>query len=426
MEMMVSLKAVWSGRKTRSDLNRQRRDRNESTSQRDQLRVLVLNHFAVPRGQAGGTRHVELFARLSAWQTIIIAGNRNPLTSQVQLPEPGFVPVRVLAHSSNGWRRVLGWVSYAVGAFLVGIRQRRIDVVYASSPHLLAATAGWAIAAVRRAPFVMEVRDLWPQVLVDMGQLSENSRIFRALRYLEIFLYSRANTIVIMAEGSRNAIEGLGIQPDKLVYIPNGADLDDFVPSTSRTILRQRLAFTRFTAVYAGAHGPANGLELLLDAAEDLQGEEIDIVLVGGGVAKDALVDSARTRGLENVRFLPPISKEEIPDLLHASDLGLHVLADVELFRTAVSPNKLFDYMAAGLPALTNCPGLVSDLVVAAQCGCAVEPERIANGLRQVAKLGPDQLQEMSKAGRMWIEQNQSRTAMAARLSEILVALVDD
>lgn len=385
-------------------------------------RVLVLNHFAVPRDQAGGTRHVELFGRLAGWDHLIIASDFNQVTGQRVAAERGIAVVHVPEYSANGGRRVLGWLLYAARALLMGLRQRDVDVVYGSSPHLLSPLAAWLIAAVKRRPFVMEVRDLWPQVLLDMGSLSASSPVYRTLALLERFLYWRADAIVSMAEGTTRALEARGIDPAKIVYIPNGADPADFTPSAPRDELRARYAFTRFTAIYTGAHGPANGLDLLLDAAVELeaQGRQVDVVLVGGGVEKAQLVARATAEKIAAVRFFDPVPKSEIPDLLAAADLGLHVLADVELFRTAVSPNKLFDYMAAGLPVVTNCGGLIQDLVEQADCGIGVVPTGMASGLAAMSGKPAAELRAYGVRGRDWIEAHQSRTAMAERLAGLL------
>lgn len=381
-------------------------------------RVLVLNHFAAARGEAGGTRHVELFSRLEGWEHLIIASDLNPQTGRRVQDSDGLVTVPVVGYSSNGLSRILNWVSYAVNATIRGLRAGRVDAVYGSSPHLLAALAAWVISVIRRAPFVLEIRDLWPKVLVDMGHLSETSPVYRVLAALETFLYRRAKAIVIMAEGSRTELVARGISPDKIVYIPNGADPEDFVPSAAREVLRARYGFRRTTAIYAGAHGPANGLGLLLDGAAEAS--HVDVVLVGGGVLKEALQQRAAQRGLTNVRFLDPVPKAEIPDLLAAADIGVHVLADIELFRSAVSPNKVFDYMAAGLPTLTNCPGLVAELVESASAGSAVAPAAIGPGLVRLAALNRAERDSLGSCGRVWIEENQSRTAMADALATTL------
>ena len=133
-------------------------------------RVLVLNHFAVPRDQPGGTRHIDLFSRLPGWDFAIIASRLNLSTRKAQQPADGFVFVPVVPYRSNGVSRVLNWASYAVTATFAALRQPRPDVVYASSPHLLAGLAGWTVARVRRARFILEIRDLWPQVLVEMEE----------------------------------------------------------------------------------------------------------------------------------------------------------------------------------------------------------------------------------------------------------------
>lgn len=381
-------------------------------------RVLVLNHFAAPPGQAGGTRHFELFTRLTGWDHLIVASNLNPQTGERVKSEPGFSVVSVPSYTNNGFRRICNWFAYARRAVLLGLRQRRLDVVYGSSPHLLAPLAGWIIATVRRVPFVLEVRDLWPQVLVDMGSLNASSLTYRALVSLESFLYSRAAMIVVMARGTEGVLLKRGIPQSKLRYIPNGADPSDFQTLKSRDALRRYYGFERFTAVYTGAHGPANGLDLLLDASRDVP--ELDIVLVGGGIDKARLVKRAQAEQLNNVHFLDPVPKTEIPDVLAAADLGIHVLADVPLFQSAVSPNKVFDYMAAGRPVLTNCPGLVTDLVRESECGLGVVPHSLAEGLSKMVKLSTHELTKLGTSGRSWITTNQSRTAMARELKSAL------
>lgn len=379
-------------------------------------RVLVLNHFAAPRGEAGGTRHVELFSRLEGWEHLIIASNLNPQTGRRVGDSEGFVTVPVMGYSSNGLSRILNWVSYATAATLRGLRLGRVDVVYGSSPHLLAALAAWLLSIIKRAPFVLEVRDLWPKVLIDMNHLSETSPIYKVLTTLEEFLYARARAIVVMAEGSRIELLARGVDPEKIVYIPNGADPEDFTPSAPRQELRRRYGFERVTAIYAGAHGPANGLNLLLDAAQEVP--EMDIILVGGGVLKDSLVADAQRRNLHNVRFLEPVPKSTIPDLLAAADIGLHVLADVETFRSAVSPNKLFDYLAAGLPVVTNNLGLVAELVEDSNSGWTTQPDQLAEGLR--AALLDKERSQRGHWGQEWISKEQSRNLMAQRLWNVL------
>jgi glycosyltransferase involved in cell wall biosynthesis len=388
-------------------------------------RVLVLNHFALPPGRPGGTRHVELCERMERWDATILAGGRDLFTdARQERIGDRFVPVWVPRQRAGSLGRVVGWMAYAVSATLAGIRVPGISVVYASSPHLLAGLAGWLVARFRRVPYVLEIRDLWPRILAEMGTLPERSVVYRVLQRLERFLYRRASAIVILAEGSRDAVLAMGVRPDRVVLIPNGADPDDFAAPAPRPDLRARFGFAPddLVAVYAGAHGVANGLDLVLDAASAL-GEthpDLRLVLVGSGPEKEALMARAAREGLRNVVFLDAIPKVEIPALLGAADIGVHVLADVDLFRYGVSPNKLFDYMAAGLPVVTNTPGEVAALVAEAGAGVAVAPSGLADGLAAVADAGPDQRARWGASGRQWLGATRSRAHLATRLERLL------
>ncbi len=387
-------------------------------------RVLVLNHFAVPPGASGGTRHTELFSRLSGWSFLIVNASTSAGVPVKERTGSGFLSVWASPYSSNGMRRILNWGSYATTAVARLWNGRRPDVVYASSPHLLAGLAGLILARRWKVPLILEVRDLWPQVLVDMNQMSSDSPIYQALEQLEALLYAQANMIVVLAQGTSDTLERRGIPREKMTFIPNGADSADFSVSEPCDILRTRYGFNRFTCVYLGAHGPANGLDLLLDAAGELRGEDLDIVLVGKGLDKDRLVITARERALGNVRFLDAVPKSEVKSILAAADVGLHVLADVPLFRYGISPNKVFDYLASGLPLITNVPGEIGDLVTNSGGGLVVEPTGLADGIRLLRAAAPDELSEMGARGRAFLDANQSRTAMAARLQELLDAAV--
>jgi glycosyltransferase involved in cell wall biosynthesis len=388
--------------------------------------VLVLNHFAVPMNAPGGTRHAELATRLTRWRATIVAGNRNLLTRGRTQFDATFRPVWVWPYAANGPARILNWLSYGVTSLVAGLRLGRVDAVYASSPHLLAGLSGWALARLRRVPFVLEIRDLWPDVLVDMGTLAESSPLFRLLRALERFLYRKAARVVVLADGSVPRLCELGVERARIDLIPNGADPDDFRSPGDRDGLRARFGFDGFVVVYAGAHGPANGLDLVLDAAATLRSVEPDVsfALVGDGVEKARLQERAAREGLDNVYFLDPVPKSDIPALFHAADAGLHALADVPLFRYGVSPNKLYDYLAAGLPTVTNTPGEVGGIVREAEAGVAVGPTGIAEGVAQVRRASDEQRRTWGENGRRWMAAHRSRRALAARLEAVLDSVV--
>jgi glycosyltransferase involved in cell wall biosynthesis len=388
--------------------------------------VVVLNHFAAPLDAPGGTRHVELFSRLPGWNATIIAASRNLLSGKhSHTDDPIWSPVWV-NRSSGGSSRVLSWVVYSVTAFARGLALPRPDVVYASSPHLLAGLSGLALARARRTHFVFEVRDLWPQVLVDMGFTKEGSFLHRAMRALESALYKTAEVIVVLTPGVQHQLAERGFG-DKVRLIPNCADPADFDPGAAKEELRRRYGLEGFVVIYAGAHGKANGLDLVLDAAGQIASDlpQVRFLMVGDGPMKQHLVDRVAAERLSNVSFLDPVPKRQMPALLGAADAGLHVLADVPLFRYGVSPNKIFDYMAAGLPLLTNTPGEMTELIERAGSGVAVAPSEIARGVRLLVSADREQRARWGDAGRGFMLEGASRRAMAARLTQMLTEVVE-
>ncbi|MFI7488920.1 glycosyltransferase family 4 protein [Micromonospora echinaurantiaca] len=387
-------------------------------------RVLILNHYAKPLSHAGGTRHVELFGRLKGWEWSIIAAGLDHVTRREFVPDdPHFVTVPVTGYTRNDHRRVLSWVSYARNAFFTALRQPRPDVVFASSPHILTPVAGWALARLRRSRFILEVRDLWPEAMVSTGYLRRGSLTHRGLRALERWLYRRADRIVIVAHGWRDYFAAAGADPAKLTWVSNSAEPEDFDlrhdlyrPLPDRVPVRGRLF------VFAGSHGPINGLGRLLDAVAKLP--EHTFVLIGDGHDKQDLVRRAKAEGLTNLHFLDPLPKEELRGILGGADIGIHVLVDSPVYRLGASPNKLYDYLAAGLPVINNCPGEPEEILASSDSGLSVQTDELAAGLRKLAEMDDSTLLEMGRRGRQYIKDHRSRTVTAERLQRLLDELV--
>jgi glycosyltransferase involved in cell wall biosynthesis len=210
-------------------------------------------------------------------------------------------------------------------------------------------------------PFVLEVRDLWPESLLAAG--GRKGPTYHAFGAMARYLYNRADRIIVLARGSADHIARYGVDAKKIVHVPNGVDLNAFSK-------RPEGSADSFTLVYAGAHGPANGLDAVLDAAELLRNDSrIRFLFVGDGPAKSALCEDAVRRNLTNVEFRDPVAKSDIPALFASADAGLMVLRNSPLFAYGVSPNKLFDYFGAALPVVCNVPGDVAGMVADAGAG---------------------------------------------------------
>jgi glycosyltransferase involved in cell wall biosynthesis len=392
-------------------------------------RVLVCNHFAAPVGEPGGTRHVELADRFEHWDTVVLAADHNLLDGSRRVAQPpAFEVVRVPGHSGNGPGRVAGWLAYGAGVGRAAKRLGPFDAVVGSSPHLPAAAAAQRVASKLGVPFVFEVRDPWPEVLAGMGAWAPTSPAYRGLARLARRLEGQADAVVVLSEGVGRLLVGRGVPDTKVHVIPNGADPDALLPPAPRPELRRRLGWgdDEVVAVYTGAHGPANGLDLLLDAAAELAGPHpaVRVVLVGDGVEKARLQQRTRDEGLATVRFLDPVPKSELPTVLGAADVGVHCLADSEVFHWGVSPNKLFDYLGAGRAVVTNTPGEVSTLVREAGAGRAVPPGGLADGIAELAALAAPARDALGAAGRTWLGTHRSRAVLAARFEAVLDQVV--
>jgi glycosyltransferase involved in cell wall biosynthesis len=238
-------------------------------------------------------------------------------------------------------------------------------------------------------------------------------------------LYAAAERIVVLAGGTGRYLEDRGIPAAKLVHVPNGVDVHLVRPAEEDTV---RAVDRVPTLVYAGAHGPANGLDAVLDAAERLAsaGRHVRFVLIGDGPAKAALVADARRRGIANVEFNAPVPKAELAGILADADGGLMVLRDAPLFAFAVSPNKLFDYLAAGIPVVCNVPGEVAELVAASGGGVQAADATgagLAAAVEQWLEQSPESRRAMGRSGRQWVERTHSREVLGARLDTMLRAV---
>jgi glycosyltransferase involved in cell wall biosynthesis len=312
--------------------------------------------------------------------------------------------------------RVAVFLKFALRSAFIAL-SHSYDVVFATSTPLTAAIPGILARWLRGKPFVFEVRDLWPELPRAMGVI-KNPIILGAMSVLEWTSYRSATRLVALAGGIANGIAERGVARARIKTIPNGCDLDIFggnpAPRRPSGVLANDLM-----ALFAGTHGVANGLDAVLDAALVLKQRgrsDIKIVLIGDGKCKPSLVERAATADLSNVIFLDPIGKADLSKILAATDVGLQILANVPAFFYGTSPNKFFDYLAAGLPVLNNYPGWVADMIAAEKCGFVVpgdDAEAFADALESAAD-DRNQLRAMGASSLALAKRDFDRTALAA------------
>jgi glycosyltransferase involved in cell wall biosynthesis len=329
------------------------------------------------------------------------------------------------SYVANDWRRLRNWLGFRRAVLRDGLGTSTADIVIGSSPQLFAAAAARTLARRLRVPFVFEVRDLWPESLEAIG--GRRGVAYAYLQRLANGLYRDADRVLVLARGVADYLEKHGVPARKIILVPNGVDVAGLPPDTPSTPPQGRAALT---LVYAGAHGPANGLEQVLDAAARLQNElSVRFKLIGDGPAKNALRNEAERRRLTNVEFHDPVSKPQLLAMMRSADAGLMVLKDAHLFSFGVSPNKLFDYLGAAIPVICNVPGEVAEMLHSAEAGIQVSDSggaALAEGVRRLAATTAEQRARMGINGQAWVRRNHGRDVLGKRLDGYLRELLPE
>jgi glycosyltransferase involved in cell wall biosynthesis len=376
---------------------------------------------------AGGTRHYDLGKQLverGLKVTIFASGFDHSTKKYVKMAPTErfriedhdgvrFVWLNTIPYYRNDIRRVLNMFSYGIRVLNTIKGFDKPDVVIGSSMHPVAALAGWWLARKYGARFVFEVRDLWPQTAVDMGAMKPTSVLVRLLYAWEKFMYQRAEKIISLLPKAKEYIISRGIDPDKIVWIPNGVNLDRFDnPEPLDPKSEAAKVFTqhknKFKVVYTGAHGPANGLDVILRAAHLLSemSADVHIFLVGDGPEKSNLIKKAQQYYLSNITFLDPVPKAQVPSLLNQADLLLHCLKPLEVFKHGISPNKMFDYLASRRPIIMAVEA-ANNIVEDAKAGITVEPgnpQALAEGILKIKQMTAAERGLLGANGRAYVE----------------------
>ena len=313
-------------------------------------------------------------------------------------------------------RKTIGHLSFMVtGLVLGGPRLTKPDVVVVSSPTFFSIFTAWALAKLWRVPLVLEVRDLWPGIFVELGVLT-NRRVIWLLERLELAAYRSAATVVVVTEGFKQDLISRGIPTAKIAVITNGVDLDAFSHGTPTTEVRNRLGADGddVLVLYIGAHGISHGLSAVLDAAKQLNAG-VKLAFVGEGAEKAALMKKAETEAIENVTFLDGVPRAEVLGMLRSADILLVPLRDVALFETFI-PSKMFEYMACGQAIVGSVAGESKEILERA--GAPVVPPEDADALASALKdlaTDPELRHKLGESARQFVEEFYDRETLAVR-----------
>ena len=352
------------------------------------------------------------------WQTETVEGIRVIRVWSYITANEGFV------------KRILDYQSFMLSATIASLLVRGVDVVIGTSPQFFTACAGWMVGALKRIPFVFELRDIWPESIKAVGAMGDSAAI-RVLEKIEMFLYRKAALIVSVTHAFKAKLIERGIDGSKIEVVTNGVDMSRFKPMPKDAELLQRLGLEgKFVGGYVGTHGLAHHLETLLDAAEKLAtepgGERFHFILLGDGARKQALQEDAARRGLSNVSFVDSVSKDQVARYWSLLDVSIIHLKKTDLFTTVI-PSKLFECMGMGLPVLHGVEGESAGIVRDAQAGIVFEPENADELVAHIKRLAADRAEyEGYRARCLEAAKKYDRSALATRMLGYLARLLPE
>jgi glycosyltransferase involved in cell wall biosynthesis len=399
------------------------------------VRVLYLHqHYSTPEGTLPGRSHAFAAALAARGHDVTLLcgrhegaeigsdaafrrGVRRAEVAGYRVVQRDIPYANAMEARARGWA-FLRYASWATRRALFG----RFDLVIASSTPLTVALPMIAAKRLRGMRTLFEVRDRWPDLPAAMGLLTRRTEA--ALARLERAALAAADAVVALAPGTAEALGVACGDPSRVAFIPNGCDRALFADAAAERPVTAPEG--GILAVYAGAHGPANGLSQLLDVAWVLKAwkeTRVRLVLIGTGAEKPALVARARAEAHDNLTILDPEPRARLAAVLKGADVALHCLAPVPAFAAGTSPNKVFEALAAGLPVLTNCPGWLGRELTRARAGMAFSPGHpapFAEALSVLAAAPERRAAMASAAARLALRFD--RTLLAARFCAVAEA----
>ncbi len=404
------------------------------------MKILFLSHYFPPEVNAPATRtheHCKKWVAMGHEVTVLSCvphhpmgkaypGYRNKLV-HVEYRD-GIKAIKVLTYitANEGFlKRTFNYVFYMVMAILVAPFLSKADVVVSTSPQFFNGLAGYFVSRIKRAPWLLEIRDLWPESILAVGAI-RNRRVIAVLEAIERFVYRKADHIVPVTNAFKTHIVARGARPEKVTVIRNGVDLTFFgeVPPDEEYAAQIGVA-GKFVASYVGTHGMAHGLDTIIKAAEILRPRtDIVFLMAGDGAERQRLQDQITQLQLTNVIMLGQLPKEEMPKLWSISGASLVLLRKLDLFLTVI-PSKIFESMAMKKPIVLGVEGESREIIEEAGAGVAIEPESataLAETIRRLAD-DPELCMRLGNQGRCYVEANFDRSVLAERYEAVLSAL---
>ena len=415
-------------------------DLREIARQDGPRRILFLSHYFPPEGNAPANRVYESCKRwVNAGHEVTVItcvpnhpsgvvyeGHKSRFRRQVEMVE-GIKVIRVwtvLAANKGRVRRSLNYASYLMSAVFVGLFTKRPDVLIATSPQFFCGLAGTIVRTLRRVPFILEIRDIWPESISTVGALKSRV-LLKPLEWMERWMYHSATHIVTLGDGYREQLLAKGVDLAKLSVVTNGIDPSVYAPQESSADLRQKFGLEgKFVCASVGTIGMASGLDVVLRAAarlKEIGRDDIVFLLVGEGAVREELQARAVAAGLDNVVFTGRQDKQWMPAFLATADACLVHLVRKELFRF-VLPSKMFEAAAMERPIILGVEGHAKKLLRDADAGLFIAPESEVDLVEAVTRLAddPEFARRLGQSGRRLVLRDFDRDVLSANYLEVL------
>ncbi|QSZ41443.1 glycosyltransferase [Sulfurimonas aquatica] len=395
--------------------------------------IWIVNHHAVTPKMSGGTRHYDFAKELISrgYKVSIIASSyhyakleemkkypQNKYCLKEQVDQVQFIWIKTPAYKTNGISRVKNMLSFAVTLIkeVPKLNLERPDVIIGSSVHLFAVYGAYKLSQKYNTKFIMEVRDLWPLTLIEMG-ISKWHPFVILLGFLEKFLYKKASIIISTLPKAYKHIEKF-VNKDKVIWISNGATVSSFSDE-----YKQVLDTNKFNIVYTGSHGLANSLETLVEVAYILKDKkDIFFTLVGDGPLRKSLQEKAVKQGLKNIKFIDTVAKSEINNYLKSADLLYVGLKNLALYRFGMSMNKIFDYMASKR-AIIFVSNIDDNIIEESNAGIVIKDknvEKIATAILNFSHLEKEKQREFGTNGYNYLVKNFDIKVLTDKLEQVI------
>ena len=405
------------------------------------MKILFLTHYFPPEVNAPATRtyeHCKQWIKNGHEVTVITCapnhpkgqvypGYKNKLFQKESIDGINIIRLWTYVTANEGFvKRTLNYISYLVAVVFAIPFLPKANVVVSTSPQFFCGLAGYFVKLFKRASWVLEIRDLWPESIIAVGAVT-NKTIVGILEYIELKAYEKSDHVVVVTDAFKKFIIEKGINADKITIIKNGVDLSFYKPEEveAKDIFDLKLD-SRFVASYFGTHGMAHHLETVLEAAEILADrDDIVFLLVGDGAEKKKIHDIKKQKKLHNVIMLEQQGKDKMPNLWALSDVSLVLLKKSDLFKTVI-PSKIFESMAMKKPIILGVEGEVKEMIIEGQSGVCIEPENAVELADAVVTLAGDAIQckRLGDHGNKYVVNNFDRTVLASRFEKLMIKVI--